>query len=286
MTNTPKAIKVLIVTLYSGENEYEQCCSSVLSQVGLEVTHAVIKNLPNQEAHQKLYKLFNDSRADFDYLAKLDADMYFSGPQSLTSIISNFNDNIDVVSASVHDGITNSYMQGFNVFSNRCYFHYKDNDPLFTDKLKIDYPGTHFSYTDFDRNVLHAYNPSPFQAFMFGVHRALKVVQVENKRPSFSNAFHHKRILNLAYINKIENNSIHAQYALLGATLVFNGSVKTSNLYDKKGYLDVFNAVNSIAHYEIDSRLKRVGFISLMKVIGIKQFTLGAFFWIKDKFKL
>lgn len=131
-------LKVLVVTLFSGENEIDECCNSVMNQKNVDITHKIIKNLPNQEAHQKLYKLFNEIGKDFDYLAKLDADMAFSGPYALTNIISNFKNNIDIVSATVHDGITNTDMQSFNVFSKNCHFHYETNHPLFADRLKID----------------------------------------------------------------------------------------------------------------------------------------------------
>src|SRR5690554_32771 len=270
-------MKILVVTLYSGENEYEQCCESVHSQVGLDITHVVIENLPNQEAHQKLYKLFNDSRSKYDYLAKLDADMVFSNQNSLKNILDKFSDNIDIVSASVHDGITNSHMQGFNVFSSNCYFHYNTNDALYADQLKIDYTGTHLLYTDHDRNILHAYNPSPFQAFMFGVHRAMKVMQYENNYPLINSSFHQKRILYWAYKNSLNNNSAHATHALVGATLVLSGDINNATLYRKSNYLDIFNSINDINEFLLDKRLKSDSLISLVRVLGLIRFSLGGF---------
>ncbi len=279
-------IKVLVVTLYSGENEYDQCCDSVKSQSGLIVDHKVIKNLPKQEAHQKLYKLFNDSREDFDYLAKLDADMAFSSPQSLINIVSEFNDGIDVISATVHDGITDSDIQSFNIFSPKCYFHYESNDPLFTDKLVIDYPGAQYSYIDKERNVLHAFNPSPFQAFTFGVHRALKVVQPGAKIPSLSNSYHQRYILNQAYNHYAETGSEHARQALLGATLVFQGVIDSPALFQKSDYIAFFEVVASKVGEEVDPRLSENSLFSLVKVFGWKRFFIGAFGQVLQKLRL
>lgn len=82
-----KKLRVLVVTLFSGENEFEECSNSVRTQVGIRCDHKVIKNLPKHEAHQKLYKLFNDSRQSYDFMVKLDADMAFSAERSLSNLL-------------------------------------------------------------------------------------------------------------------------------------------------------------------------------------------------------
>tara|TARA_R100000935_G_scaffold4427_1_gene10472 strand:+ start:22213 stop:23073 length:861 start_codon:yes stop_codon:yes gene_type:complete len=280
-------IKVLIITLYSGENEYNQCCQSVEEQQGFIIEHKIIKDLPKQEAHQKLYKNFNNNRSNFDYFAKLDADMAFSNPNALNNILQNFNKDVDIVSATVHDGITNSDMQSFNVFSSRCYFKFDTNDPLFTDSLEIEYEGQQVSYVDVERNVLHAFNPSPFQAFMFGVHRSLKVVQPGTKIPKINSSYHQLRILNQAYLNYKRTGSVHAKNALLGATLVFQGLIETQALYQKKDYIDVFEkyVIQEELDY-IDPRLSTRKFISLHKILGKKRFFKGTFHILIKKLRI
>lgn len=271
-------IKVLIITLYSGENEYEQCCRSVKEQQGFIIEHKVIKNLPKQQAHQELYEKFNNNRSNFDYFAKLDADMMFSHSKALDNIIKKFNKNIDIVSATVHDGITDSDMQSFNIFSSRCLFSSDTNDSLFTDSLEIKHKGQHISYVDVDRNILHAFNPSPFQAFMFGVHRSLKVVQFGNETPKVNNSYYQLKILNQAYLNYKNTGSVHARNALLGATLVFQGIISTQNLYQKKDYIDIFEKYMLRERLDcIDSRLSKNSFISLYKILGKRRFLRGIF---------
>lgn len=268
-------IKVLVITLYCGENEFPECCESVKSQIGIDVTHKVIENLPKQEAHQELYRLFNENYENYHYFAKLDADMVFSGPQSLRNVIDNFRDGIDVVSATVHDGITDSDMQSFNVFSSKCYFDCRSNDPLFTDKLLIEYPGSHYSYVDECRNVLHAFNPSPFQAFMFGVHRAQKVVQPGSRVPSLNNSFHQQRILNKVFKRYRKTASEDSRQALLGATLVFRGVISDPSLFRKSDYIEVHEDMIQKGVIDIDDRLSRHGFLSLLKILGWKRFLLS-----------
>ncbi|EDM47381.1 hypothetical protein [Marinobacter algicola] len=267
--------KVLVVTLFSGENEYEQSCKSVNSQVGVDVHHKIIEHLPKQEAHQKLYQLFNEGRKNFDFFAKLDADMAFSKNTSLLNILEMFDKGVDVVSATVYDGITGTDMQSFNVFSNKCRFFYHSNDPLFTDKLKIDYPGVQCSYVDKQRNVLHAFNPSPFQAFMFGVHRALKVVQPGKKIPSLNSSYHQKLILNQAYEYYRRTKSEHSKHALWGATLVFQKIINDSDLYRKSDYLHIFEEVLTKGG-DIDVRLTEHDILSLVSVVGWSRFLIAA----------
>jgi len=277
--------KVLVVTLYSGENEYEACKESVRQQVGVDIVHEFIEFLPKQEAHQKLYQIFNENRREFSHFAKLDADMGFSGPHALKNVLAQFSEGVDVVSATVHDGMTNSDMQSFNIFSNRCYFHFGSNDSLFTDQLKVDYPGRHQSYVDHDRNVLHAFNPSPFQAFMFGVHRALKVVQPGVKVPSLNNSYHQRVILNQTYNFWLESKADHLKYALWGATLVFQGVIDSPVLFQKSDYEDAFDEVFSNGGVPIDLRLSESGLLSLVRILGFSRFSAGAFSQALKKMK-
>lgn len=270
-----KVLRVLVVTLYSGENEYDDCKQSVTQQVGVDTVHMFIEYLPKKEAHQKLFQIFNESRNSFDYLLKLDADMVFVSPHSLRNILENFSDGVDVVSATVHDGMTNSDMQGVNVFSNRCRFHYASNDPLFTDNLRVDYPGRHYSYVDNSRSVLHAFDPSPFQAFMFGVHRALKVTQPGRKVPSINNSYHQRVILNQTYSFWLESKAPHLEYALWGASLVFQRTINTPELFLKTDYVEIFDKVFSEGGVSIDQRLSEKSFFSLVKILGVRKLLEG-----------
>ena len=45
---------VLVLTLYSGENEYERCRAAVRDQRSVRCEHVVFEHLPNKEAHDLL----------------------------------------------------------------------------------------------------------------------------------------------------------------------------------------------------------------------------------------
>lgn len=232
--------RVYVVTLFSGENELQECIDSVGEQVGVEIRHEVIRNLPNREAHQELYRRFNEARSSFDYLAKLDADMKFSAPDALLKTISLFDSGTDVVSVTVWDRITNSDMQSFNVFSAACEFDYLNNDPLFTDKVPTTYPGRHLSIVDRGRNVHHAFNPSPYQAFCFGVHRALKIMQRDADVPRLGNSYYQWMFIRSAYVNYAKTGDDAAKYAVLGAGAVLGGEIEGARMLKKGEYEGAF----------------------------------------------
>lgn len=277
-------VKIYIVTLFSGENELAECVRSVQSQIGFDITHEVIRDLPNREAHQELYRRFNCRRSEFDYLAKLDADMKFDKPDSLAKIISKFSIGVDIVSVTVWDAITGTDMQSFNVFSCRCEFDYQNNDPLFPDRLPILRPGRHVSVHDCERNVWHAFNPSDYQAFCFGVHRALKVVQRGARVPRVDNAYYQWRFIRKAYLNFLRRGAQSSYFATLGAATVFKGKVSDSRLYSKEDYRDVFAIEKGFGDMEpivLYSGLAPV--LVMVRIFGFGKFAAGVGDYVQRK---
>jgi hypothetical protein len=75
------------------------------------------------------------------------------------------------------DFFSGDLMQGINAYRQGFPWQTEQQDSLFTDRVKID-PGRRLvTWTTFADAAIHCPNPSPFQAFHFGVHRGVKVVQ-------------------------------------------------------------------------------------------------------------
>jgi len=259
--------KIYVVTLYSGENEISLCKQSVCEQTGVEITHEIIAFLPKKEAHQRLFRQFEERRQDFDFMAKLDADMVFSNSNSMSSILDFFSTDVDIVSITVWDRITNSDIPSFNIFTRRCSFDYKNNDDLFTDKLPITYPGKHLVLRDERRNVHHAPEPTPYQAYMFGVHRALKVMQYSQHTPRLEAAYYQLGYIMKAYANFTKTGDTAAEMASLGAAQVLRGEIIDAALVDKTGYSDNFNAATQTSNF---SPLKKMATRAFpMQMIGL-----------------
>jgi len=277
--------KVLVVTLFSGENEYEECCQSVMKQKYVDIEHVKIENLPNQEAHQKLYELFNRRRNEFDFMAKLDADMALVYQDSLASLLEKFNDEISTLSVTVHDHLTNRDMQSFNIFRNDCFFHFKTNDPLFTDKLKVQRAGKQLSIVDERRNVIHAFNPSTFQAFMFGVHRAMKVTQSENKIPRINNSYYQQKILHEVFVNYQRVGLSAAWYAVVGASEVLYKNIDFGRIFFKNDFEHHFLKLDIGPDYTPHPSMKSNGFYALLRILGPKRFALSLLYYVGRRLK-
>lgn len=181
MNNSPQ---ILIGTLYCGENEFEEMKRSLQKQTYPYWKHIVLKNLPNKEAHDRLYRTFMKKAEQFELFIKLDADMVFQSSDALQQIARLFQseDELDHAVLGVHDSFSDMLIIGMHVFTERCQWR-QNTEKLFVDH-NPEYPGRFVKLSEpcnFVPLVVHSPNPSSFQAYRFGVHRALKIVQHNRK---------------------------------------------------------------------------------------------------------
>jgi len=66
--------RVFVGTLACGEAERVECSAAVAAQTGVSVTHAVIEDLPELEAHNALWDAWESAQAGHDLFVKIDAD--------------------------------------------------------------------------------------------------------------------------------------------------------------------------------------------------------------------
>jgi len=224
--------KVLVGTLYSGENEFEACCRMIEKQQGCAVTHHVIQGLGNKEAHDELYRFFGGRRHAYDYFVKVDADMVLKDEASLARIVGLFEQNeaMDHLCLSVDDWYTDSPIMGLNAFSSRVQW-LPNNESLFVD-LGPKVPGEKSVVWDAPAPIAdHCPDPSPFQAFHFGVHRALKALQ-PGRWPMVLHQFEaQSRYLRRTWDHFCKAKDLRLGWAILGATLVLRGEV-AADAYD------------------------------------------------------
>lgn len=182
-------MKVLIGTLYSGENEFQQCCDSINSQTFQNFEHLVIEGLSASEAHQKLFHHFMDHADKFDLLLKVDADMVLARPTMLQELVDIFTTqpNVHQYQIAVQDWYTDRLIFGMNTYRNTVRWHFDDS--IFVENSKLVSLRINNQDIDFrpdgrvhDKTVLapaafHSPDPSDYQAFHFGLHKGVKVVE-------------------------------------------------------------------------------------------------------------
>jgi len=100
--------RILVGTLYAGENEFEECLASIKRQTYRGWSHFVIRDLPKQEAHKKLYQTFMNRADEFDLFIKVDSDMVIENENLFKGIAARFkgDPSLEQLSIAVKDFFT------------------------------------------------------------------------------------------------------------------------------------------------------------------------------------
>lgn len=172
--------QVFVGTMYCGEGDYDECTTSILSQRGVTVHHVVIVNLPEKEAHNRLWQSWRGvQKTGFDMFVKVDADTVLAHDEVLLEFwhVMKANPRVTGIQAPLQDYFTDGYINGLNCFSPRVTFR-DTADELFCDRqvdvdhdvvVKSDQVPERLRHAGY-----HCYHATDAQAFHFGLHRALK----------------------------------------------------------------------------------------------------------------
>lgn len=174
-------MKLLIGTLKTIENEFEECCKSINYQLYKKFDHIVIENLGDAEAHDKLYSTFQNNSDKFDLLIKIDADMVIADTKLFSKIVKEFEENerLDRLFIHCYDHFVGENLGGVNVYRNTVKWQ-RNEDNFFTDRghLEDTIRETKSWNVPEDKPLIHhCPNPSNYQAFHFGLHRMMKTLQ-------------------------------------------------------------------------------------------------------------
>lgn len=168
--------RIFVGTLACGEAEFEACCEAVAAQQGVQVTHHVIENQPEYEAHNALWEAWNRNKASHDLFVKIDADTVLNRDTALKEIADLFRQK-DVTGAQILllDYYTDDLISGLNAFSPQVQFQ-KAKSQLFADHAdtghKIVLKGE--AVRHMAPIAWHGKDPSSHQSFHFGFRRRLK----------------------------------------------------------------------------------------------------------------
>lgn len=247
---------ILIGTLFSGENEFSTCLESLTKQDYRNFEHFIIKNLPNKEAHDLLYRKFMSERDNFELFLKLDADMVFLNDYALRSIVKEFerDKNLDHAQFAVHDWYSDQPIMGVHVTSRNAIWQENDNK-LFVDPYPR-IPGKRKLYWNgIAPFIIHSPNPTSFQAYHFGLHRALKAFQYETDRFSSIQSQYQWKILKKTWKNFKKSKDKRLGFAILGAEHVITKRISHGH-YDYTNdelyaVFDKFSHMNSQEIYNV-----------------------------------
>lgn len=170
-----KVYEPLAVILYAGEPSLPTTISSIESQSNVIPRFILIGNHPKHQAHERLFRLLNDYRAEHDFFIFLGADMSLAAPKLLLGLGTIFDElpRLDHVLLGVNDWYSGEHQLGVNVWR-RGVAHGSSPNRLFTDlasttsrtRLKIEHPRSPL--------ILHGIDPSDRQAIRYGAQRGMK----------------------------------------------------------------------------------------------------------------
>jgi hypothetical protein len=212
--------RLLILTLSSGEAALPVLEQQLARQSFKDFEHQLIGGLPNQVAHNRLYRTIAERAGAFELFLKLDADMTLRSETSLADAVAAADSRPDIqhFAFPLWDCFTEEETLGVHLF--RSGVSWGDiTDDLFVDPdppgvADIVWKGPPAPF------VNHGEVVSEFECFSFGVHKFLKVAQ-RGRMPGGTGHKPHKHarhMRNCARIRDLYRNT-HArrhQLALAG----------------------------------------------------------------------
>jgi len=171
--------RVFIGTLYCREGDFEESSRLITVQEHVAITHHIIANLPEKDAHNILWNVWNSCKSEYDLFIKVDADTVLRDEFTVSRIWQLFaaDPRVTAVQAPLFDYMTNSMINGLNCFSPRVIFN-PSRDGLYCDRGVDTGHELVLRQGQLPKELepagLHCFHASEKQAFHYGVHRALK----------------------------------------------------------------------------------------------------------------
>ncbi|MBK1631878.1 hypothetical protein CKO31_14265 [Thiohalocapsa halophila] len=175
-------MNILVGITHCIENEFEQCLESIDRQTLPAFDRFVLSNLPNKEAHDTLYRTFMERAGEVDLFIKVDADMVLARPTFFEECAERFRSEpeLEHLEIALNDWMTRRRIFGLHVYRSTHRWQ-QTAEAIFVDM--VDHP--HQRVADTTRlapAAVHSPDPSPFQAYHFGVHKGVKFVQKGRSR--------------------------------------------------------------------------------------------------------
>ena len=181
-------MRILVGVMHCIENEFADCIDAIRSQTLPAVDCFVLSNLPNKEAHDRLYSNFMARATEADLFIKVDADMVLCRNTFFEECASRFAENPDIVHMQIalDDWMTDRRIMGLHVFRSTHRWRIGNDEHVFVDMTDLN-PDRVNDWNDLAPAASHCPNPSDFQSYHFGLHKAVKFMQLESSciNPSF-----------------------------------------------------------------------------------------------------
>jgi hypothetical protein len=248
--------KILVIVMHSNEAEFEFCLETISRQT-LPVTIQTISGLSNFEAHSKLYQIIMEQEKNFDFFIKCDADMILKSELSVEKILAEFAKHPEVNHHcfEVFDWFSNEPIIGLHAFRSGVQWN-MELDPLLLDPNPINARSRYVRGEEPSPIAYHVYSPSPYQAFYFGLHRALKVRRPQERFINVRTSWGHYMTLYRTLQNFLRKSDKRLGLALLGMVEGLSPGLKDVQL-KKSDYEQKYKAYESLDIQEVATLISK-----------------------------
>ncbi len=234
-------MKLLVGILHAGEQEFDACQAALSRQINVEFDRFTIADKPNKAAHDELYVRFMDQARDYTHFVKLDADMVLYDETALRRLLSLFDaEDVAVVGNYVFDAPSGLSIPILHAFRSDVTW------TLGSEPLAVDYrpnlPGRAVKRVKPDI-ASHMSDPSTFQLFRYGVHKALKSLQPDRERKDSAKAILHAVILD-GIARNFRAGDKKLAWALIGGMLVYDRKLNDID-YNASATRDMFDYIGA-----------------------------------------
>ncbi|MFG0253742.1 MAG: hypothetical protein ACF787_01375 [Rhodopirellula sp. JB053] len=208
--------KALVGVMHCIENELDECLNSIRSQKRIQTKDFLISGKTNKEAHDELYQRFTESADQFEFFVKVDADMVLRSEHSLFAAWQHFEQRAHVqhLLIPVFDHFTQQNIYGLHAFRNT---HRWEQTP---EKYFVDMCDRSNIQLTFSRESApiadHGPNPSLFQAYHYGLHKAVKVLQTGRPQHDFAFANAHFQNFRRLKLRHHSSNTLLSAMPVIG----------------------------------------------------------------------
>ncbi len=217
-------MRLCVGTLRTIENEFDACRAAVAGQTLPPVEHFVVQDLPNLEAHRTLYRGFMQRASSCDLFLKIDADMVVTDPRFFENVADRFaaQPNVRAMLIVVHDYFSDRLIDAMHIYRSDTVWPLDDAQNVFVDPCPVPAEYVIHDTGDLAPAALHSPDPSPFQAFHFGVHKGVKVCAARQQNLRCAGLVHCEN-LEYTWRHFLRNGDHRLGLACLGGELALRG---------------------------------------------------------------
>jgi hypothetical protein len=195
---------------------------------------------------------------DFDLLIKVDADMVIEKENLFAKIVDKFrvNEWLKDLEIAVYDFFSDHLIWGMHTYRNTVRWR-NNNKKLFVDSCPVEPHERLHDDKELAPAAIHCKDPSPYQSFHYGVHRALKIIQPGQPEFLKEDSLYHWDNLKRTERNFSRTRDRRIALALLGAELALRGGIQADHLDYSDPYLrNLFKHYESLEAEQLERKIK------------------------------